>query len=257
MDDTTVNKSRKITITIVVLVIAAVIAIAYFWYPTFSAPSGGALNITITDCSSISPQTAIAAVGQRIVFENSDKTAHSILIGGNSLSVPASGSAALSANLSYGTGTYGYACDGQLTPNKIIIESSSGASTSGAAQPGALVGFKSSYDTQQPSMQACLKSALGSEFDQAYNDPTYVPSAAAQNAVQACTSPGSTTSQGVTATSSIGFRFMYDNQPAPVQSCIKAVLGDQFDRAYAGLSYILPTADISKLNACFLSTQTP
>lgn len=37
------------------------------------------------------------------------------------------------------------------------------------------VSFKSFYDGENATMKACLKSALGGEFDKAYNDPNYQP----------------------------------------------------------------------------------
>lgn len=166
----------------VVIVVAAGLYIWFYGNP-FAPKTSAALTIDIASCDSVSPQTGVVADGQVIAFRNTDGSDHRIDIGGKSLTVPAKGSIGLTAKLQYGTGTYGYSCDSKLTPNQIVLVPVPGSAA--VAQ----VTFKSAYDQEAASIQTCLKSALGAEFDKAYSDSTYVPSNDAMSKVNTCLVP--------------------------------------------------------------------
>lgn len=118
-----VSRSRLITKVIIGLVVIAILAaVAYLVYNSgLIWPTAAAVNIELANCNSISPQVASMTNKQAITFKNDDKVSHVIFIGGQSIDVPAGGSASLKARLAYGIGMYGYACDGGSTQNQIIV----------------------------------------------------------------------------------------------------------------------------------------
>jgi len=164
-------------------VVVVIIVAALFFFGKVNLQnnsSATATIVSISNCNSISPQDVLLPDGGLISFKNSDSVDHTIYIGGVSLNVPAKGSSQLTAKFEYGTGTYGYACDGNLVSNQIVLVPIPGS----AAVIN--VTFKSVYDGESQQNQSCLKSALGSEFDSAYGNPNYVPSNTAMAAVNAC-----------------------------------------------------------------------
>ncbi len=183
MDGNETIKNNKSIIWIVVAVVIAAGVYLWFYGNPFVAKTSAALTVNISNCDSVSPQTGVVADSQVISFKNTDGADHKISIGGETITVPAKGSAGLVAKLKYGTGTYGYACDGKLTLNQVVVVPIPGSAA--VAQ----VTFKSAYDQESASIQACLKSALGTEFDKAYADLSYVPSNDAMGKVNICFAP--------------------------------------------------------------------
>jgi plastocyanin len=172
MDGNETVKNNKSAIWIAIAVVVVIAAGIYLWFygNPFAARTSAAITVNIASCDSVSPQIAVLADGATLAFVNSDGNAHRISIGGEEVGVPANGSANLAAKFQYGAGTYGYACDGKLTPNQIVLVPVPGSASVAA------VAFKSVYDGESAAVQTCLKSALGTEFDKAYGDPNYVPS---------------------------------------------------------------------------------
>jgi len=182
MNENETIKSNKSAIWIAVAVVVIAAAGLYIWSygNPFAAKTSAAFTVNIANCDSVSPQTGVVADGQVIAFKNTDSTAHHIDIAGKSVGVPADGSVNLVAEFQYGTGTYGYACDGKLTLNQIVLVPVPGSAA--VTQ----VTFKYVYDQEPAAAQSCMKTALGTEFDKAYNDSTYVPSNDAMTKVDDC-----------------------------------------------------------------------
>jgi plastocyanin len=160
-------------IVLVVVVAAAVLYVRQYGNPfkhQASVSMTQAATITIANCDTIAPQSVSLLDGATITFVNTDSSLHHISVGGEEMDVPAKSKVELKAKFQYGTGTYGYACDGKLTPNQIVL----------IPVPGSAaiikVTLKSVYDNAPVAMQSCFKSALGTEFDKAYGDANYVPS---------------------------------------------------------------------------------
>lgn len=193
MDTTSKKSVWSYVIAAAIIVVVVVLLLLYRLGNGFSAPSqAAALTVNITNCGSITPQTAAITDGQTIVFDNSDTATHTIYIGRDTINVPAGGRAGLVAKLEYGTGTYGYTCDGKLTTNEITLIPVPGSEA--VTQDG----LKSIYDGVSASVQACLKVALGPEFDKSYSDVNYVPSTEAIDRVNNCL--GSKTSTSTAST---------------------------------------------------------
>lgn len=183
MNGDTVVKNNKSAIWIAVAVVAIVAAGLYLWFygNPFAQRNTLTTAVNIENCSTISPQSAVVADGDAVSFINNDGTAHQIDIGGKSIGVPAKSNAVLKASdLRYGAGTYGYACDSKLTESQIVVVPVPGSAAI------AQMTFKAMYDGQKSTVQSCLRSALGTEFDNTYGDANYVPSNDSVSKVSNC-----------------------------------------------------------------------
>jgi hypothetical protein len=197
MDETNPIKGKrnKLYIWLIAAIVLIALGICAFYYYEANRPARAtAVMVTISNCGSISPQNAAVVNGETLVFKNDDNADHVISIGGSEITVHAGGVTELAVKtLQYGPGTYGYTCDGALTGDEIAIAQVPGGAPINAG------GFKAMYDGEASSTQACIKTALGPEFDESYGDTGYVPSSQAIVKVQICLTPAGTVT---TATSS-------------------------------------------------------
>ncbi|MCL4405112.1 MAG: hypothetical protein M1361_01380 [Patescibacteria group bacterium] len=124
--DNNIPGSTKNKVALRALVVAAIVIIlAAIVYSLYSSglifPKVTAADVAIANCNSILPQAVVVTSGQPILFENNDGASHTIFIGGSSVDIPAGKSVSFNANLAYGAGAYGYACDGRPTPDQVIV----------------------------------------------------------------------------------------------------------------------------------------
>jgi len=170
------SPSKRWVVWVIVLIVVVAAAALYAWRygnPFRKQTSVGgipATTITIISCDAVAPQVAAFSDGATIAFVNTDSNAHHISVGGEEIDVPAKDKAELKARFQYGAGTYGYTCDGKLTPNQIVL-----VPVAGSAAISKLT-LRPVYDEAPAAVQSCFKSALGAEFDKAYGDANYVPS---------------------------------------------------------------------------------
>jgi len=217
----------KIIISIFISLL--VLALGIYWYSAFYNKPVVHNAITIQSCSDINPRTVNVERGEEITFVNNDKADHHFSVGNTSINVPARNNLAIVADFEHSPGTYSLDCD--QIPNVLQISILS-QSVVGPTQATAPASFQKTYDDMPVAYQACVKSALGNEFDKLYKDSSYNISAAAASKYGKCAPPQPRTGD-------VSFKSFYDEENTSVKSCLKIALGDEFEKAYEDPVYAM------------------
>jgi len=178
-----INKKIKIFIyTAVFVFLVGVIGIYLLIYGNPFVPKLKNV-IKITDCSSVSPSILTVKLGDEINFMNIGKNGHNLDIASSVFALKAGETKKITANFTMGAGSYGYGCDSTLVAGQVRVTP---ANTEGNITPKS---FKELYDTVSDSIESCLKTALGSDFDKSYSDSSHIPSMSAITKVNVCLVP--------------------------------------------------------------------
>ncbi|MBI1839047.1 MAG: hypothetical protein HYR95_01990 [Candidatus Colwellbacteria bacterium] len=213
------TKINNIKLIVTVLSVAIVVFSLYWYLTVYEEPS---VNIVVIgSCSDISPARLDIAKGADIIFKNKDKSGHRLTIGGKAFDVPAGESVVVKADFPYGAATYSFDCDGFLNVAEISIANDSVAANVSESTKLAL---KETYDDLSSPLRACIKNALGGEFDKAYADSNYEVTVEALEKVKNCSEEPHK--------GDIAFKDYYDSRDKALQECLKSGLGDEFDKLY-------------------------
>jgi plastocyanin len=160
--------SHRNNILIAVIISLILITGSYFFISSdyFAAKLGGNA-VVITNCSSIEPASIIIKENDIMSFINKDNVAHKISLGDIALTINPGKSEKLKVKFPFGNGSYGYACDDMNLAGQIQVQ--------GAVMPVVVKNtLKDAYDFMPESEKACVKKALGKEFDKAMKDQASV-----------------------------------------------------------------------------------
>src|SRR3989344_5373669 len=204
------------------------------WYPSnYQPPKVMAIN----SCEDFSPKGLTLSEGDEVTFVNRDSFDHKLVLGGEEVNVVAGQSLKIPVSFAPGAATYSIDCDGRSSGGSIIVSSSTETATSSTAS------FWVTYDLMPIPVQACVKAALGEEFNKAYADSSYAISSAVAEKFSKCSPPEPREGQ-------VSFKSFYDGEPVAMQACLKTALGDEFDKTYVDPNY-QPDGDRPvKINTC-------
>lgn len=224
--------NAKIIITIVTVLL---VGSGVYWY--VNSPEASNV-IVINSCEDFSPSVVSLSAESEVIFKNHDSFDHTLSLGGQEVQVKAGGSVAVKTNFSPGSATYAINCDGKKSSGVVVV---SGEEKTPVVSSTA--SFKATYDLMSVSLQACVKAALGVEFDKAYGDSSYNISSTAADKFNKCSVPEPRQGQ-------ITFKSFYDGENAAMKACLKAALGDEFDKTYADPNYQPDGDRPPKVNDC-------
>ncbi|MEK7195625.1 MAG: hypothetical protein AAB659_00005 [Patescibacteria group bacterium] len=168
-------------IIIGVLILAAILAGSiWYFYSQSVLTDENVAKVKITNCSSIEPTFLSAPKDKPVYFVNLDSKEHTVKIAGSELRLGAGEEINLSANLTYGAGTYAYDCDDSKDAGRIQIEGRNEAEASTA------VSFKELYDdSMNEAQKKCAREAFVTDFDDVYKGLSAMREEA-QNKFAAC-----------------------------------------------------------------------
>jgi hypothetical protein len=135
----------------------------FFLSADYFAVKLGGNAVVITNCSSIEPASIIIKENDIINFFNKDNAVHKISINGTVLTINPRKTEKLQAKFSFGGGSYGYTCDDVNLAGQIQIQ---GFAKSSIVKDN----LKDTYDSMSEGEKACIRKALGNDFDKAMKD---------------------------------------------------------------------------------------
>jgi hypothetical protein len=166
-----------------VSVIGGLIVLGLLWYFSGSGFFRQVMNpqtITIKNCLP-EPAFLLAQQDKPVYFINRDSQKHTIKIAGQEVLLRPREKRILSAEFSYGSGTYSYDCDGSANVGQVQIA----PSQENQEQKGQ--SFREFYDSLTKELQSCLKKSLADKFEKVYNNEAgFVLTAGDQEAINSC-----------------------------------------------------------------------
>src|SRR3989338_97169 len=157
------GKGKKIIVIGVIVLVTALVALAWYLYGSDFFNNKDIVKIEITNCSSIEPAFLSTKKDKPVHLINRDSKEHTIKIAGNELSIGGGEEKVLSAEFIYGAGTYAYDCDSTTNAGQIQIVAPE-QDLKGTEQT-----FKEMYDSLPKELRDCVKKMLSSNFAKVYN----------------------------------------------------------------------------------------
>jgi len=183
------DKSKKVIVIGALVLVIALVVLTWYFYSRGVSNSEDVVKIEITNCSSIEPAFLSVQKDKPIYLVNRDSKEHVIKIAGNELSIGAGEEKILSAEFTYGAGTYAYDCDDMANAGQIQI-------VAPEQEKGTEQTFKEMYDSLPKELRDCVKKMLSSNFEKVYNGQEgFVLGPKDQEAMNSCLESPQQTSQ--------------------------------------------------------------